>query len=582
MGPVSDAEDEGHEEQGGERGKGRKEFVQEREGDDEEEGNRFPVIPISHEDEVRIRAHWKNALILKTFGKTVGFSFMNEKLRSIWNPQGRLELIDLGRDFFKTKLESNMDFEKALHGGPWFIGQQFLTIRLWEPEFKVEEASIMKSTAVWARLPSLLVEYYDKDILQRIASSLGKLHKVDGRTFRGERGRFARVCIMVDLDKPLVPKVRVGHVWQAVQYEGIGSVYFECGRIGHKKESCPGLIKPMATPLPPPVEEQDFGPWIMVERKKASKFKNQGRTLVKSQRRVEGVETERVTLGEVETSDKPKKSSDGSLINTFQKEGISTDIRSKRVTEEVTIQVNNDLGTSACVPTPNAINQCILPLEKHTADITSNHGKFLDHHSNTGNGGSRAGEVAPKSSVATMDTTSEDSAKRLQILAADEGKMGGQPQSKGNLALLSSSDLHPHGEPIAETFSTSPRNRLSNNTFQSFEVGTASIQNNRADHHGGGVPTSKPLNYGVLPIECAASVQDNQGRCTKNSGIAGSTGTGKGSCMRKVLSAARSGNNGTRSTIGTRASSAITGQENRNDSRQLQRPTRKGQPHSNC
>ena len=56
-----------------------------------------------------------------------------------------------------------------------------------------------------------------------------------------ERGRFARVCVQIDLDQPLTVKIRIGNRDQKIQYEGISTIYFECGYVGHRASSCPSM-----------------------------------------------------------------------------------------------------------------------------------------------------------------------------------------------------------------------------------------------------------------------------------------------------------------------------------------------------
>ena len=93
-----------------------------------------------------------------------------------------------------------------LKGGPWFIGEHFLSLRPWVPNFRASEASV-SSVAVWVRLPELPVEYYHKDSLFRIRSGLGSVLCVDFNIAAGTRGRFARLCIQIDIDKPLTRTV---------------------------------------------------------------------------------------------------------------------------------------------------------------------------------------------------------------------------------------------------------------------------------------------------------------------------------------------------------------------------------------
>jgi hypothetical protein len=91
---------------------------------------------------------------------------------------------------------------------------------------------------VCVRLPELSIEYYHKDSLLRIGGGLGSVLRVDFNTAAGTKGRFARICIQLDLEKPLARTIIVGKARPAVIYEGIGLLYFHCGKIGHHREWC--------------------------------------------------------------------------------------------------------------------------------------------------------------------------------------------------------------------------------------------------------------------------------------------------------------------------------------------------------
>ena len=47
------------------------------------------------------------------------------------------------------------------------LGNTFLAIRQWEPEFKVSSATL-SSVAVWIRLPELPIEFYEINVLLKI------------------------------------------------------------------------------------------------------------------------------------------------------------------------------------------------------------------------------------------------------------------------------------------------------------------------------------------------------------------------------------------------------------------------------
>ena len=149
-----------------------------------------------------------------------------------------------------------------------------MSFKSWVPNFQASEASV-SSVAIWVRLPELPVEYYHKDSLLHIKSGLGPVLRVDFNTTAGTRGRFARLCIQLDLDKPLARTIRVGKTKLAVIYEGIELLCFHYGRIGHRSERCPSRVleedeNPIDTMTSLKSEEEDkpkvFGPWMLVSR----------------------------------------------------------------------------------------------------------------------------------------------------------------------------------------------------------------------------------------------------------------------------------------------------------------------------
>ena len=66
---------------------------------------------------------------------------------------------------------------------------------------------------------------------------------MDTHTATEAKGRFARLCIQVDVKKPLITAIVIGKFEQPVSYEGIQKLCFDCGRIGHRRESCPYTIR---------------------------------------------------------------------------------------------------------------------------------------------------------------------------------------------------------------------------------------------------------------------------------------------------------------------------------------------------
>ena len=260
------------------------------------------AVKLTRETKIRIRKPWSNALIIKLYGRTVGFNVLQNKLNFLWKRAGRLDCVDLGENFYSVRFSLREDLEAVLKNGLWFIGGHFLSIRPWEPFFKLACASV-SSIAIWVRLHGLPMESYESEVLQQIGGAIGRLLRIDAHTALEARGRYARLCIQVDVNKPLVDTVLIGRFEQPVIYEGIHKLCFLCGRIGHKKEICPFTIRgPMEgkpesvgvgdgltqaakicevhdTPSTMPArgttedrgigtEDARYGPWMLVERRK--------------------------------------------------------------------------------------------------------------------------------------------------------------------------------------------------------------------------------------------------------------------------------------------------------------------------
>ena len=64
--------------------------------------------------------------------------------------------------------------------------------------------------AVWIRLSGLPIEYYNAKALQHIEKAIGNVLRIDTFTAIESRGKFARLCIQVDVDKPLITTMMIG------------------------------------------------------------------------------------------------------------------------------------------------------------------------------------------------------------------------------------------------------------------------------------------------------------------------------------------------------------------------------------
>ncbi|CAI0554936.1 unnamed protein product [Linum tenue] len=236
----------------------------------------------------RWRREWRSALIVKVLGRTFAFPVISRRLEVLWAKCGSIQVSSLSFGFYAVRFTSQIDYEIAAAGGPWMIGDFYITVRPWRKNFNPQMAEVA-STMVWARFPGLPREFINKEAVERIAEKIGRPVRVDRATQTGDRGKYARVSIEVDLTKPLLSKFKIEGLTYYVEYEGLHRICTECGRYGHAKVTCPQLFKETAPAQPSSQVATDkeptgtYGEWMIVQpRGRGPKRNNQGPTKIPS------------------------------------------------------------------------------------------------------------------------------------------------------------------------------------------------------------------------------------------------------------------------------------------------------------
>ncbi|CAN1120793.1 hypothetical protein LINPERHAP2_LOCUS409 [Linum perenne] len=257
------------------------EFIVSDDSDDEgEDDPTCPTVRLPASEKIRVRRKWSRSLILRTLGKSFPHAFMTRRLQGLWARKGRIQVWDVGAGHFVARFEAEEDYSRAFLDGPWLIGDHYVVSEEWRPNFEPGQSQV-NTIRVWVRLPGLPLEYFDDSALRLVGDKLGRTVRVDGTTLFGSRGNYARVCIEVDLLKPLVSKYRLHRRVRRVEYEGLHEICFHCGRYGHNKGTCPelrvteasGLEETFVTnpvfssePCRPELDEE-YGPWMQAKKK---------------------------------------------------------------------------------------------------------------------------------------------------------------------------------------------------------------------------------------------------------------------------------------------------------------------------
>ncbi|KAI9118879.1 hypothetical protein K1719_010324 [Acacia pycnantha] len=219
-----------------------KDYKVDKEGD-------IPCIDFSSEIRAFLAKGMERSLIIKLLGRSIIYHELVARTQMMWKLKGSFQLVDMEGGYYCATFDLEEDYFKVLTGGPWMIYGAYLTTQPWALDFDSKTA-VVSNVVAWIRIPGLSFRYYHKSTLRAIGALLGEVVKIDYMTETRSRGRYARLAVIIDLLKPLVPSIKVDGKSYGVEYEGLPHICFTCGKHGHSKERCGVNMKPIGEDRP--------------------------------------------------------------------------------------------------------------------------------------------------------------------------------------------------------------------------------------------------------------------------------------------------------------------------------------------
>ncbi|CAN1149346.1 hypothetical protein LINPERHAP2_LOCUS16969 [Linum perenne] len=139
---------------------------------------------------------WSKALVVKVLENAFSFPVIKRRLESLWARVRRIQVSEMANSFFLVRFSDEDDYHRALFKGPCYRA------------------------------------------VERIENHIGRTVRLDLATLEGARARYARVCVEVDLTKPLLGKYIIEDKVFLVQYESLDNICYSCGTYEHKVDGC--------------------------------------------------------------------------------------------------------------------------------------------------------------------------------------------------------------------------------------------------------------------------------------------------------------------------------------------------------
>lgn len=150
----------------------------------------------------RARMRFQHSLYGKFFSKPSPFEQVKMNLLAKWMEIGEVSISDLSNGFLLIRCASHVVMQRILMEGPWSINGIILQLSPWQPFFEPAFAKL-NTAAIWVQLYNLPIDFWEAETLDTVTAHIGNLLKVDDFTFSLVCSRFSRVCLEVDLSKPL-------------------------------------------------------------------------------------------------------------------------------------------------------------------------------------------------------------------------------------------------------------------------------------------------------------------------------------------------------------------------------------------
>ena len=183
-------------------------------------------------------------LLGKIWGEVISLNSIIHRTRNDWKfMKGHVDYDNWLLLRFSTSQDKNLVFEQR----PWFVNGLNFVLLPWTPFFDPYN-TIITRVDQWIRILRLPWELWELDYLTEVLKHVGQVIRLDNNSLLRLKGKFACICVNLDIIKPLPGSLIVSDMGSCLRvtiiYEGLHEVCPLCEGESHQLESCPKLPEP--------------------------------------------------------------------------------------------------------------------------------------------------------------------------------------------------------------------------------------------------------------------------------------------------------------------------------------------------
>ncbi|XP_060964110.1 uncharacterized protein LOC133033413 [Cannabis sativa] len=175
--------------------------------------------------------------------RTIKLEWFEDAMRNAWITRGPLTFSEYGSGMFMVEFHCEGDMRRVLEGQPWHFDHCLVTCAN-HAGLDTLLPNHLRYSPFWIQVHSIPFGQKSLKLAKLIGDEVGDFLEVDQLTLHKISGLFLRVCVLIDISKPITRGIMVDfksihrQKWLTFKYENLPNICYHCGLFDHTLTKC--------------------------------------------------------------------------------------------------------------------------------------------------------------------------------------------------------------------------------------------------------------------------------------------------------------------------------------------------------